>query len=121
MEKVRELADYPILIITDGESGAGEFLVGKHNAIGTAGTTKHAYAFGKAVGVTARKMGYNVVCDPVVDMIDGSMRSMGTDKEKVAELALAIARGITQLVMHVSFQTSEASRTTGTSGITACL
>ncbi len=94
MEKVRELADYPILIITDGESGAGEFLVGKHNAIGTAGTTKHAYAFGKAVGVTARKMGYNVVCDPVVDMIDGSMRSMGTDKEKVAVLAKAIAQGM---------------------------
>ena len=92
--KVREIADYPILIFTDGESGAGDFLVGKHNAIGTAGSVKHAYAFGKAVGVTARKMGYNVVCDPVVDMIDGSMRSLGTDKEKVTELALAIAKGM---------------------------
>jgi len=92
--KVREIADYPILIITDGESGVGDFLVGKHNAIGTTGSNKHAYAFGKAVGVTARKLGYNVVCDPVVDMKDGSMRSMGTDKEKVTELAVAIAKGM---------------------------
>lgn len=92
--KVREIADYPILIMTDAESGIGEYLVGKHNAIGTTGSTDHAYSFGKAVGVTARKMGYNVVCAPVMDMRDGSMRSMGTDKEKVAELSLAIARGM---------------------------
>lgn len=93
--KIREIADYPILIFTDAESGVGEnFLVGKHNAIGTTGSVKHAYAFGKAVGVEARKMGYNVVCDPVVDMKDGSMRSLGTNKEKVAELAMAIAKGM---------------------------
>lgn len=92
--RVREIADYPILIMTDAESGIGEYMVGKHNAIGTTGSTRHAYAFGKAVGVTARKMGYNVVCDPVVDMRDGSMRSMGTDKEKVTELATAMAKGM---------------------------
>lgn len=94
MAKVKEIADYPILIITDAESGIGEYLVGKHNAIGCTGSEKHAYAFGKAVGVTARKMGYNVVCDPVVDMIDGSQRSLGTDKYKVAALATAEARGM---------------------------
>lgn len=92
--QIRALADYPILIMTDAESGIGNFTVGKHNAIGTTGSTKHAYAFGKTVGVVARKMGYNVVCDPVVDMDDGSMRCLGMDKEKVAELAIAIARGM---------------------------
>lgn len=93
--KVREIADYPILIITDAESGVGEeFFVGKHNAVGTTGSVKHAYAFGKAIGVEARKWGYNVVCDPVVDFRDGSMRSLGTDKEKVAELSMAIAQGM---------------------------
>ena len=92
--KVKAMADYPILIITDAESGIGDYIVGKHNAIGCAGTRKHAYAFGKAVGVTARKMGYNVVCDPVVDMIDGSQRSLGTNKYKVADLAVAIAQGM---------------------------
>ena len=92
--RVKEVADYPILILTDAESGIGEYLVGKHNAIGTAGTEKHAYAFGKAVGVTARKMGYNVVCDPVIDMHDGNPRSLGTDREKVVKLGAAEARGM---------------------------
>ena len=92
--KVREIADYPILIFTDAESGVGEYLVGKHNAIASTGSEKHAYAFGKAVGVAARKMGYNVVCDPVVDMRDGSARSLGTDKYKVAAYAAAVARGM---------------------------
>ena len=94
LAKVREIADYPILVFTDGESGVGKYLVGKHNAIGTTGSAKHAYAFGKAIGVTARKMGYNVVCNPVLDMSDGSMRSLGTNKEKVTELAAAIAKGM---------------------------
>ncbi len=94
MAKVKAIADYPILIVTDAESGMGEFRVGKHNAIGCTGSEKYAYAFGKSVGVIAREMGYNMVCDPVVDMCDGSMRSMGTDKHKVAAYAIAIARGM---------------------------
>jgi len=92
--KVKEIADYPILIITDGESGIGDYMVGKHNAIGCTGSEKHAYAFGKTVGVTAREMGYNVVCNPVLDMRDGSQRSLGADKVKVAALAAAMARGM---------------------------
>lgn len=92
--KVREIADYPILIITDAESGIGGFCVGSHNAVGCTGSEKHAYAFGKTIGVTARQMGYSVVCNPIVDMIDGNMRCLGTNKEKVAVLAAAIARGM---------------------------
>ncbi len=94
IKKVKEIADYPILIVTDGESGVGEYLVGKHNAIGCTGSEKHAYAFGKAVGVTARKMGYNLVCNPVLDMADGAQRSMGTDVNMVTSLAIAEARGM---------------------------
>ena len=94
IKKIREIADYPILIMTDAENGIDKYVVGKHNAIGTTGSAKHAYAFGKTVGVTARKMGYTVVCDPVVDMGDGSMRSLGVDKEKVAELSMAIGKGM---------------------------
>ncbi len=94
MEKVKAVADYPILIMTDAEGGIGEYMVGKHNAIGTTGSEKHAYAFGKVVGVTARKRGYNMVCDPVVDMKDGYVRSLGADKHQVAKLAVAEARGL---------------------------
>ena len=94
IERVKEIADYPILIITDGESGVGEYRIGKHNAVGTTGSTKSAYTFGKTMGVTARKMGYNVICNPVVDLKDGSMRSMGTDADKVSELATAQVKGM---------------------------
>jgi beta-glucosidase-like glycosyl hydrolase len=95
VKKIKELADYPILIVQDAESGVGDFMVGKHNAIGLAGTEEHAYAFGKCVGVTARNMGYNMICDPVVDLsTTGSARSLGGDKEKVAALAVAIAKGL---------------------------
>lgn len=92
--RVREFADYPILIITDAENGVGDYVIGRHNAVGTTASEEHAYAFGKVVGVAARKYGYNVVCDPVVDMRNGSMRSLGTDKEKVTSLAASIIKGM---------------------------
>lgn len=100
IERIRAAADYPILIFTDAESGLGEHMIGRHNAIGTAGSEELAYTFGKMTAITAGKMGYNVVCDPVVDMVDswvscgGNIRSMGSDKHKVAALAKAEARGL---------------------------
>ena len=95
INKVREIADYPILIITDAESGLGEYLVGRHNAIGCTGKEEYAYAFGKAVGVTAGNMGYNVVCNPVLDIKEnGWVRSYGSDKYKIATMAAAEAIGM---------------------------
>ena len=105
MAKVKEIADYPILIITDAESGYNynnkeTDLIGCHNAIGTCNTTESAYAFGKVTAVNARKMGYNVVCNPVLDMIKEdsccsmTMRSLGSDKVRVTELAAAETKGM---------------------------
>ena len=105
MAKVKEIADYPILIITDAESGYNynnkeTDLIGCHNAIGTCNTTESAYAFGKVTAVNARKMGYNVVCNPVLDMIKEdsccsmTMRSLGSDKVRVTELAAAETQGM---------------------------
>lgn len=94
LDKVREIADYPLIIVQDAESGIADFMVGSHGAIAIAGTEEHAYAFGKCVGVTARNMGYNMLCDPIVDMKSGSIRSLGVNKEKVATLAVAMARGL---------------------------
>jgi len=105
MAKVKEVADYPILIVTDAESGCrgesenGE-LIGAHNAIGTCNTVESAYAFGKVTAIEARKMGYNVVCNPVLDMVKSdsccmmTMRSMGGDKYRVTELAAAETQGM---------------------------
>ncbi len=96
---VKEAADYPILIFTDAESGirteAAEYLVGKHNAIGCTDSEEHAYTFGKVVGIAAKKMGYNIVCNPLLDIsTTGSARSLGSDKTKIAKLAAAEARGM---------------------------
>lgn len=100
IERIRAAADYPILIFTDAESGLGEYRVGRHNAIGVADSEELAYTFGKVTAATARKMGYNVVCDPVLDMTKesapcgGPVRSLGGNKYRVAELAIAEARGL---------------------------
>lgn len=100
MAKIKETADYPILIITDGENGLCEYRIGQHNSIGVSGKEELAYAFGKVVGVTARKLGYNVVCDPVLEIQRGpgicgkNSRAIGSDKEKVTSLAVKVAEGM---------------------------
>ncbi len=96
IQMVKEAADYPILIITDAESGMGDdYMIGKHNALSSAGDERYAYAFGKAVGVTARKLGYNVVCNPLLDINDsGCPRYLSPDKHVVAKYAAAEAKGM---------------------------
>ena len=93
LNKIKEAADYPVLIFTDAESGIGEYKIGKHNSLGATDNEEYAYTFGKVVGVTARKLGYNIVCIPVVDAFVGA-RYLGTDIKKVTKLGAAIARGM---------------------------
>lgn len=94
-QRVKETADYPILIITDAESGIKEYKIGRHNAIGCTGSEAHAYAFGRAVAAEARKIGCNVVCNPVLDVkTNGSPRSYGQNTHEIARLAAAEARGM---------------------------
>lgn len=93
--RLRAAADYPLLILTDAESGMDEYKIGHHNAIGRVGREDRAYTFGRVLGVTAREKGYNVVCCPVLDASEnGSSRSMGADIQKIAALAVAEARGM---------------------------
>jgi len=100
MEEIKSTADYPILILTDAENGIGGHYIGRHNPIGCTDNEELAYIFGKVTAATARKMGYNVICDPVVDMTrqnsvcGGTTRSLGGDKHKVALLAAAEVRGL---------------------------
>lgn len=93
---IKEAADYPILIMADAESGIKPYNIGRHNALGCTGSEELAYTFGKAVGVTARQMGYNMICNPVLDMnkTRSNTRSLGGDKYKVSQLAIAMARGM---------------------------
>ena len=95
VKKVREIADYPILVITDAELGMGEYKIGRANSIGCTGSEEYAYAYGKALGITARNMGYSVVCNPVLDARkNGSPRQFSSDKYEVARLGAAEARGL---------------------------
>ena len=95
VKKVRDIADYPILIITDAETGMGEHTIGCGNSIGRTGSEKHAYAFGKTLGVTARERGYSVVCCPIIDSRkDGSSRQLGSDVLEVSRLGAAMAKGM---------------------------
>ncbi len=95
VKMVRDLADYPILIMTDAECGLYDHFAAYHNAIGRTGSEKHAYAFGKVTAAVARKVGYNVICNPILDVkITGTVRSLGSDKHEVARLGAAIVRGM---------------------------
>lgn len=95
IKKVKEIADYPILIMTDAERGFGEYQIGPRNSVGRTNDVENAYIYGKSVGVAAKKLGYDVVCSPILDVLrDGSPRSYGPDKEFVAKMAAAEARGM---------------------------
>ncbi len=100
MSRIKAAADYPILIFCDAESGIADHLIGYHNAIGCTGSEELAYTFGKTVAVTARNLGYTVVCNPVLDLSDcnctcgANVRSYGSDKYEAARLAKAEARGM---------------------------
>lgn len=95
LKRVLETADYPILIMTDAEKGMEGYEVGGHNPIACTGDEKYAYAFGKSVGFAARKLGYNVVCNPVLDLSQsGSVRSFGSDPKLVAKMAAAEIKGM---------------------------
>lgn len=94
LKRVLETADYPILIITDAEKGMEEFMIGHHNPIGCTGDEKYAYAFGKTVGYTAKKLGYNVVCNPILDMGNGFTRAYSNNKDVIAKMAAAEIKGM---------------------------
>ena len=100
LKRLKDAADYPILVLTDAESGMKPYLVGKHNAVGMTDSEELAYMFGKVTALAARKQGYNVVCNPLLDMKDtnstcnGTARTLGSDKYRVAKLAAAEARGM---------------------------
>lgn len=100
MDKIYEAADYPIIIVCDAESGIGDNIIGKHNAIGTTGSEELAYTFGNVTAKSARKLGYNMVCNPLLDIClrngpcGNTVRTLGSDKEQVAKLGAKIAEGM---------------------------
>ena len=99
MAKIKEIADYPLLIIDDAEKGI-DHSIGWQNALGMADSEELSYEFGKVTAISARKKGFNVICNPILDMANGAkvacgnLRTLGSDKKRVAVLAAAMARGM---------------------------
>lgn len=95
IRRIREAADYPILIITDAECGFDGYKIGYPNALSRVKDESYSYAFGKKCGIMAREIGYNVVCNPLLDIsFTGSNRSLGSDLHEIARLAKAQAKGM---------------------------
>ena len=100
MRRVKEAADYPIPIFTDAGRGLGKYRMAGQIALGYTDSEELAYTFGKVNAINARKMGFSVVCCPVLDMVKtnwtcgGVDRALGSDKQRVTALAAAMVRGM---------------------------
>ena len=100
--RVLEAADYPILVLTDAENGLGNATIPQAISVTAAGAKdEYAYSFGLATADALYERGYNVVCNPVVDLnqkmnapCGHTTRTFGADPETAARLGAAMARGI---------------------------
>ena len=99
--KVLAAADYPIIIMCDAEHGCPPHNIPGPIALSAAGESEaYAYSFGRATGTLCAKLGYNTICNPLLDRrtknspCGGMTRTISPDKDVVATLGAAIARGM---------------------------
>jgi len=93
MERIKEAADYPILIITDMEMGFPTSQLPPIPLMSLAACDNPAYyrSFARAVVADAKKAGYNGTWNPNVDL-GASQRRISDDPWKVAKGAEEISR-----------------------------
>lgn len=93
MEKVKEAADYPILIITDMEMGFPNSDLPPIPAmtLGACDNQEYYRSFARAVVADAKKAGYNGTWNPNVDL-GANHRRFSDDPEFVARAAAEISR-----------------------------
>lgn len=117
LNSLQELADIPLLVAADLETGAGFRLHGAVQmpgtislggatnfpalmALGAADDEQLAYEMGRITAVEARAVGIHVAFAPVLDVNNNpenpiiNVRSLGDDPRRVAELGAAFVRGI---------------------------
>ena len=100
IELLNESAGYPVLICNDMESGCpgGRYKIPSMLALAVGGDEKLAYQVGSAIAIDAKRLGYNTVWGPVVDLLDGDSmlgvpRSLGEDADFAGRMASAMMRG----------------------------
>ena len=102
IERVLEAADYPILIMCDAENGMEGCKIPQAISLTASGAKdEYAYSFGLTTAESLYEMGYNVVCNPLLDLNQNmnapcghTTRTFGTDPDIAARLGAAVARGI---------------------------
>ena len=102
IKKIKETADYPILIICDAENGHGkDGMIPQLISITASGAKdEYAYSFGRMTAAQRRAIGFNVICNPVLDInyenkpCGGVMRTFGNDKTVAARLGAKVAEGM---------------------------
>ena len=101
LARVREAADYPILIMCDAEQGYAPYSIPGVISLTAAGANEeYARSFGRLTATTIANEGYNLICSPVLDgrsfncPCGGTTRNFGPDREVAARLGGAMARGM---------------------------
>jgi len=117
LNALQEVADVPLLVAADLETGAGFRLHGAVQmpgtislggatdfpalmALGAADAEELAYEMGRITAVEARAVGIHVAFAPVLDVNNNpdnpiiNVRSFGDDPERVARLGSAFVRGV---------------------------
>ena len=102
LRRVLEAADYPILVMCDSELGYLATRIPDVNSMSAVPDgARVAKAFGRANAAILRGRGYNVICNPVIDVAanktlpcGGNTRSFGYDTDVIVTLAAAMAEGM---------------------------
>ena len=101
MRRVYEAADYPILILCDAEAGyPGYEIPGALSLSAANAKNEYARAFGRLTATCYARIGYNTVCNPILDRrafnapCGGNTRIISPDKEVVARLGAEICLGM---------------------------
>ena len=99
--RVKEAADYPILIMCDAEDGHPDHPIPGMLSLSAANEREeYAYSFGRVTASSFAALGYNVICNPILDRRirraspGAQTRSISPDREVVARLGAAIIRGM---------------------------
>ncbi len=95
MKPLLETADYPILIGVDMERGCqlSDMIIPGNLALSATGKVEDAYNFARITATLAKKLGYNMIWSPVVDLADydrpcSISRCFGSEPEVIAEYAI---------------------------------
>lgn len=99
IEEILSVADYPIIVVNDTESGFPTTTLPKTPLISLAATGKREYyeAYAKGIVRDGKKAGFNATWGPVIDILHGDgpcsvHRKLSDDAEKIGETAEIIAQ-----------------------------